>query len=193
LSAASDLLPFLAPSLLAGFQARHPEVAPRFVEDSQLNLEHAMLAGNIDLSIVYDFDISPGFERVRLYDAEAYILVSPRHRLGNTTAPVDLALFGDDPFIQIDVLPGRNDHLFAAIASRRTSSIGRRISNSSALWSPQSRLCGAGSATEKRRHLRRAAAGHTPDRQPGPAADGRPRLAGQPALHRRVKAFADSP
>ena len=24
-------------------------------------------------------------------------------------------LFGDDPFIQIDVLPGRNDHLFAAI------------------------------------------------------------------------------
>ncbi len=109
------LLPFLAPSLLAGFQARHPEVTPRFVEDSQLNLEHAMLAGNIDLSIVYDFDISPGFERVRLYDAEAYILVSPRHRLGNTTAPVDLALFGDDPFIQIDVLPGRNDHLFAAI------------------------------------------------------------------------------
>ena len=38
------LLPFLAPSLLAGFQARHPEVTPRFVEDLQLNLEHAMLA-----------------------------------------------------------------------------------------------------------------------------------------------------
>ncbi len=89
------LLPFLAPSLLAGFQARHPEVTPRFVEDSQLNLEHAMLAGNIDLSIVYDFDISPGFERVRLYDAEAYILVSPQRRPGDKTAPIDLALFGE--------------------------------------------------------------------------------------------------
>ena len=74
-----------------------------------------MLAGNIDLSVIYDLDIGPGFERLRLYDAEAYILVSPQHRLGDTTAPVDLALFGDDPSIQIDVLPGRNDHLFAAI------------------------------------------------------------------------------
>ena len=88
---------------------------PRFVEDSQLNLEHGMLAGNVDLSIVYDLDLSSGFERVRLYDADAHIIVSPQHRLGNSTAPVDLALFGDDPFIQIDVLPGRNDHLFAAI------------------------------------------------------------------------------
>jgi len=109
------LLPFLAPSLLVGFRAWHPNVAPRFIEDSQQNLEHAMQAGNVDLSILYDLDLSPDLERVRLYDADAHVVVSPRHRLGDSTAPVDLAHFGDDPFIQIDVLPGRNDHLFAAI------------------------------------------------------------------------------
>jgi len=109
------MLPFVAPRLLAGFRALHPEVSLQFVEDSQLNLEHAMLAGTIDLSVVYDFGLSPALERRRLYDAVAYVLISPRHRLAHSTKPVDLALFGDDPFIQIDVLPGRNDHLFAAI------------------------------------------------------------------------------
>ena len=109
------MLPFVAPLLLSGFQALHPAVTIRFVEDSQLNLEQAMLAGNIDLSIIYDFGLGPALERRRLYDAVAYVLVSPRHRLGDSTAPVDLTLFGDDPFIQIDVLPGRNAHLFAAI------------------------------------------------------------------------------
>ena len=109
------MLSFVAPPLIAGFQALHPEVTFRFVEDSQFNLEHAMLAGTIDLSIVYDFGVGPALERRRLYDAVAYVLLSPQHRLADSTDPVDLASFGDDPFIQIDVLPGRDDHLFAAV------------------------------------------------------------------------------
>jgi len=109
------MLSFVAPPLIAGFQTLHPEVTFRFVEDSQFNLEHAMLAGTIDLSIVYDFGVGPALERRRLYDAVAYVLLSPQHRLANSTEPVDLAAFGDDPFIQIDVLPGRDDYLFAAV------------------------------------------------------------------------------
>ncbi len=120
-------LPFLAPLLLVGFQALHPEVTPHFVEDTQINLEHAMMAGNIDLSILYDVDLGVGLQRRRLYDADPYILLSPQHRLGDTTAPVDLALFGDDPFIEIDVLPGRNDYVFAAIGI--TPNIAHRTTN----------------------------------------------------------------
>jgi DNA-binding transcriptional LysR family regulator len=109
------MLSFVAPPLIAGFQTLHPEVTFRFVEDSQFNLEHAMLAGTIDLSIVYDFGLGAALERRRLYDAIAYVLLSPQHRLADSTEPVDLASFGDDPFIQIDVLPGRDEHLFAAV------------------------------------------------------------------------------
>ena len=174
--------PFLAPSLPAGFQARHPEATCRFIEESQLNLEHAMLAGNIDLSVIYDLDVGPGFERLRLYDAEAYILVSPQHRLGDTTAPVDLALFGDDPSIQIDVLPGRNDHLFAAIGI--TPNIVDRTTNFEFVRALVADNLGYAAlvrrpkATSPTKGCRWSYA-RSPTRS---RSDGRPRLAGQPAF-----------
>ncbi|PKU25093.1 LysR substrate-binding domain-containing protein [Telmatospirillum siberiense] len=111
-------LPILAPALLTEFTARHPNVKVRFVEDTQRNLEHSMLAGTIDMSILYDIDVGPDFERQHLYYSEAYVLLSPQHRLANSTDPVDLSLLVDDPYIQLDGLPGRNDHVFSTLGMK---------------------------------------------------------------------------
>ena len=63
--------------------------------DQERGASRRTLSSHRDLSVIYDLDVDPGFERVRLYDAEAYILVSPQRRPGDKTAPVDLALFGE--------------------------------------------------------------------------------------------------
>ena len=109
------LLPFVMPKLLCGFLARHPGVTLQFVEDSQPKLEEAMLKGTIDLSILYDVDIISAIERRRLFDSAPYVLLSAEHRLANSTDPIDLALLADDPLIQLDLLPGRNDHIFTSL------------------------------------------------------------------------------
>ena len=108
------MLSFVAPPLIAGFQTLHPEVTFRFVEDSQFNLEHAMLAGTIDLSIVYDFGLGAALERRRLYNAVAYVLLcpstpSPTHGAGGPRRVRRRSLHSDR------LLPGRDEHLFAAV------------------------------------------------------------------------------
>ena len=99
----------------------------------------------------------------------------PRHRLGNSTAPVDLALFGDDPFIQIDVLPGRNDHLFAAIGI--TPNIVHRTTNFEFVRALVAHNLGYAVLVQRPRTditYEGLPRGRAPDRQPGPAADGLP-------------------
>jgi len=109
------LLPFVMPKLLDGFQVSHPEVTIRFVEDSQLNLEQAMLAGTIDLSVLYDIDVGQALEKRPLFVCTPYVLLSPEHRLAKSNEPVELAQLVDDQLIQIDVLPGRNDYVFGTV------------------------------------------------------------------------------
>ncbi len=109
------ILPFVMPKLLQGFQAAHPDVRVRLVEDSQLNLERSMLAGTLDLSVLYDIDISPAIELRPLFQCTPYVLLGPEHRLAKSTDPIDLNELLDDSLIQIDVMPGRNDHIFGSL------------------------------------------------------------------------------
>ena len=109
------ILPFVAPKLLQGFQAEHPEVKVRFIEDTQLNLEQSMLDGTLDLSVLYDIDLGPSIERRLLFHCVPYILLAPEHRLAKSNEPIDLHDLVDDPLIQIDVKPGRNDHVFGSV------------------------------------------------------------------------------
>lgn len=109
------LLPFVLPKLLGGFRVDHPEVTVRLVEDTQLNLEQAMLAGTVDLAILYDIDVGPALELRPLFECTPYVLLSPEHRLATSTEPIDLALLVNDQLIQIDVLPGRTDYVFASV------------------------------------------------------------------------------
>jgi len=107
------LLPFVGPQLLADFHDSYPAVTLRFVENSQPALEEAMLAGSIDVSILYDVDIVSALERRTLFEAVPYVLLSKDHRLAIPHTPVDLAELAGEAFIQMDLMPGKNDYFFS--------------------------------------------------------------------------------
>lgn len=109
------LLPFLVPALLSGFRQRHPEVSIRLVEDTQPELEKAMLAGTIDVSILYDIDLVSVIDRRHLMNCMPYVLLPPGHRLADAKGPVDLVELIDEPYIQMDVLPGKDDYIFSRL------------------------------------------------------------------------------
>ena len=106
------LLPFVIPKLLACLRDRHPEVKLKFIEDTQTNLQKELLEGRLDFAIVYDINLKSDFSKHLLYNTRPYVLLSPEHRLADTTDPIDLHLLTEDPFIQIEILPGRDDHIF---------------------------------------------------------------------------------
>ena len=108
------MLPFMLPPLLAGFRKRHPRVTVRVVEGSQPALEEAMISGAIDVSILYDVDLVSAIERRRLTDCQPYLLLPPDHPLV-ADDPVDLYRVLDEPYIQMDVLPGRDDYIFSVL------------------------------------------------------------------------------
>jgi DNA-binding transcriptional LysR family regulator len=105
----------MAPTLLAGFRALHPAVTIHLIESTQPELEEAMLAGTIDVSILYDVDLVSAIERRNLLNCLPYVLLPPDHDLAKQPGPVDLRDLIDDPYIQMEVLPGRDDHIFSAL------------------------------------------------------------------------------
>lgn len=109
------LLPFVLPPLLAGFRRRHPRVVIRVVEGAQPALEEAMVSGAIDVSILYDVDLVSAIDRRRLTDCQPYVLLPPEHPLAAGGGAVDLYDVLDEPYIQMDVLPGRDDYIFSVL------------------------------------------------------------------------------
>jgi len=107
------LLPFIGPPLLEGFLALHPGVHLRFVEGPQPQLEEALLAGTTDVAILYDVDIVSALNRRSLFDATPYVLLSKNHHLAMSDTPIALAELAEDPFIQMDLMPGKNDYVFS--------------------------------------------------------------------------------
>jgi DNA-binding transcriptional LysR family regulator len=109
------LLPFVGPPLIGGFQARYPGVHLRFIENNQPELIHALLAGTVEVSILYGVDIVPALNQRFLFTATPYVLLPKDHRLAQSDAAVDLADLADDPFIQMDIMPGKTDYVFASV------------------------------------------------------------------------------
>ncbi|MBP0650044.1 LysR family transcriptional regulator, partial [Mycobacterium tuberculosis] len=69
----------------------------------------------IDLSILYDVDLVSAIDRRRLTDCQPYILLPPGHPLAASGGDVDLYALLDEPYIQMDVLPGRDDYIFSVL------------------------------------------------------------------------------
>ena len=110
-----SLLPFVIPKLLSPLRDRYPDVKLQFVENSLPELQQAMLNGVIDLAVMYDIDLGDDIERERLYDCRAHVLLSPDHPLGASSDPIDLNDLVDQPFVQFDILPGRDDYVFSLV------------------------------------------------------------------------------
>lgn len=107
------LLPFVGPSLVSGFHSRHPGITLKFVENTQTELERALLDGTIEVAILYDADLAPELDKQVLFEATPYVILSKEHHFARTTDPIDLAELADEPLILMEAMPGRPDFVFS--------------------------------------------------------------------------------
>lgn len=105
----------LGPPLLQAFTEAHPQVELSFVAGSQRDLEAAVLAGRLDLALMYAMDLSGELAQRRLFDAAPYLLLHPEHPMAarHTVALRDVA---DDPLVFLDVHPS-GEHTMALFAA----------------------------------------------------------------------------
>jgi DNA-binding transcriptional LysR family regulator len=102
--------PTILPVLIEGFSVNHPQVGLDFVEGAQDVIQERLLAGDMDLAIVYDMDLGPGLGSVLLYDVSAYVLLPASHRLADQP-DVTLAELAEDPMILLDAPPSSHHTL----------------------------------------------------------------------------------
>lgn len=100
----------ILPVLLERFSSAHPGVQLNFVEGAQDWLQELLFSGKLDLAVVYDMDLRPGLDSVRLYQASAYVLLPPDHPLASQ-AEVTLQSLARDPMILLDAPPSSHHTL----------------------------------------------------------------------------------
>lgn len=107
----TTLAPALGPPLLQAFTEAHPLVELSFVAGSQRDLQAALLAGRLDLALVYAMDLSDRLAQRRLFEAAPYVLLPPGHRLADRPT-VELRDLAQDPLVFLDVHPS-GEHTMA--------------------------------------------------------------------------------
>src|SRR4051794_8728100 len=94
------IAPAALPPLLDGFHKRHPDVEVDFLEGGQADLQSALFDGRIELSIMYDYDLPAGLDRMVVNEPVPHILISKGHPLAKR-ADVSLREVAEEPFIMI--------------------------------------------------------------------------------------------
>lgn len=98
------LAPTVLPRLLHGFGARHPKVTVDFTEGTQDSLQRLLLAGELDLAVLYDMEILPEIVQVELYQRAPHILLPADHPLAGG-AEVALRDLAEEPMVLLDAPP----------------------------------------------------------------------------------------
>lgn len=92
------------PAILDGFPKRHPGVSVEVVVGTHDELLPALESGRLDLAIVYDMELPPGFQRRTIYETELQAVLPIDHPLARQ-ASVDLAELAPEPLIMYDSSP----------------------------------------------------------------------------------------
>ena len=98
------LAPTVLPRLLAEFEVLFPRVTVDFVEGPQDQLQAALLAGEIDIAIMYDMGGLESLERILLYQARGYVLFGEGHPMADRET-VTLEELAAEPLILFDQAP----------------------------------------------------------------------------------------
>lgn len=109
----STLGPRYAPALIRGFQKIAPQTRINLVEGDLAQLTHWLGMGQIDMALIYDFDLPSSLHIAPLKDVRPYALVSGRHRLAEA-ATVTLAELLRDPLVLMNLPHSREYFLTLA-------------------------------------------------------------------------------
>jgi DNA-binding transcriptional LysR family regulator len=92
------------PAILDGFPKLHPGVVVDVVVGTHDELLPALESGRLDLAIVYDMELPPGFQRRTIYETELQAVLPVDHPLARQET-VDLAQLAPEPLIMYDASP----------------------------------------------------------------------------------------
>lgn len=98
------LAPTVLPRLLSEFRRHHPRVTVDFVEGPQDRLQDALLAGEIDVAVLYDMGLQDAFERIVLYEPSGYALFGKDHAYASRQS-VSLEELANEPLILFNQPP----------------------------------------------------------------------------------------
>jgi DNA-binding transcriptional LysR family regulator len=104
------LAPTMLPPLLKGFNELHPDVRIDFAEGTQDVLQRQLLAGELDLAVLYDMEVQPEMERAVIDTARPHVLLAAEHRFANDPT-VSLADLAAEPMVLLDAPPSSHNTL----------------------------------------------------------------------------------
>jgi DNA-binding transcriptional LysR family regulator len=113
------LTPFFLPAAMERFALEHAEMELEFLEATTSELHEALLGGQIDVAILYGVDVSKQLEFEPIREYRPYVIVGAGHPLA-ARGTVNLADLVEDPLIQIDMRPSRQntEYIFASLGLR---------------------------------------------------------------------------
>jgi DNA-binding transcriptional LysR family regulator len=98
------LAPTVLPRLLEEFDARHPRVSIDFVEGNQDRLQEGLVAGEFDIAVMYDLDVTAPLDSITLYEPRAYAVFGAAHPLA-AAETVTLEQLAAEPLVLFDQPP----------------------------------------------------------------------------------------
>ena len=104
------LAPTTLPPLLEEFNQLHPDLRIDFAEGTQDVLQRRLLAGELDLAVLYDMEVQPEMEREVIDTARPHVLLAADHHLANDPT-VSLADLATEPMVLLDAPPSSHNTL----------------------------------------------------------------------------------
>ena len=99
--------PFILPGLIAKLRAREAGLSLTLVEGDQRRVQESLLAGETEVGLLYDLDLSDEIQRESLTELHPYVLLAEGHELAAKPelTPQDLA---GQPMVLLNAPPSRD-------------------------------------------------------------------------------------
>ncbi|HVQ86554.1 MAG TPA: LysR family transcriptional regulator [Actinomycetes bacterium] len=98
----STLAPFLLPTLLSRYAEKYPNVDVDVVEAEHARLKKALRSGDVEVALMYGYDIDSDIDYAVADQAAPYVLIAKTHRLARRRR-VSLSELADDPMVLLDL------------------------------------------------------------------------------------------
>lgn len=99
--------PYLVPTLLERLTAQGHDPMLQLLEGDQRRVVEGLRAGEVDLALVYDFDLGEGLAVERLIDLQPYVLLAQNSALA-ARAALSLQELAQEPLVLLDAPPSGN-------------------------------------------------------------------------------------
>lgn len=99
--------PYLMPTVVARLTKLHPDLSLTLLEADQTHLIASLRRSDLEIALLYDFELDPDLEITPLADLSPYVLLPEGHPLAHG-ASVSLQDLAAEPMVLLDLEPSRD-------------------------------------------------------------------------------------